>query len=204
MKKRIIILASALLALSLLCSCALSLAEQDGKLIDRKNGITYIGAPICFEPSNIDAEVYARCKKLGIELYPITGQPTTEWLSEPYEGIGGVWYADTITLPTLTEFDADRLYICVESMITTAIGIVTDKSDIDAVAGSFVNGTPGDIVNSGKSYKLKFESQKYPGIFYNLLYVVGSDGRNYIYDRSTKTCVEVGGVLDKYMSGEAQ
>lgn len=204
MKKRVILLTAALLSLSLLCSCTLSLAEQDGKLIDKKNGVTYLGAPICFEPSNIDSEVYARCKKLKIELYPITGQPTSEWLSEPYDGIGGVWYADTITLPTLEEFDADELYICVESVITTALGVVTDKADIDAVADSFINGTPVNIVNSGKSYKLKFASEKYPGIFYNLLYIVGDDGKNYIYDRSTKTCVEAGDVLAKYISGETQ
>ena len=223
MKKRLSLLCALLALASILCSCALSFTEKDGKLVDSKNGIVYNAAPICFEPSHTDAEVYAKCSKLGIELYPVTGQPTSEWLSEPYEGIGGIWYADSITLPTLTGFDADRIYICVESTITTALGQITDKADIDAVIKAFENGENSPVPDSGKSYKLKFESEKYPGIFYNLLYIVTpqvgeqtialdpDDPESelktvpyyyydcFIYDRSTKTCVKIGGELEKYL-----
>ena len=34
------------------------------------------------------------------------------------------------------------------------------------------------------------------------MYIEGDDGENYIYDRSTQTCVDVGDVLQTYMPRE--
>ncbi|MBQ8510257.1 MAG: hypothetical protein IJ493_10165 [Clostridia bacterium] len=182
------------------CQNLVKLTEENGKLIDKANGITYVGAPICFEPAVLEEEPYAKCSGLKLTLYPIQGQDTSLWLSEVYEGIGGVWYAEeSVTLPTLEEFDADTLYICMEETITVGIGKITEKADIDAVVKSFTAGESCAIVQSGEKYKLKFASEKYEGIYYNLLYVEGSDGENYIYDRSTQTCVNVGDVLLEYM-----
>ena len=219
--KRIALLSALILSAALFCSCTLSLTEQDGKLIDKKNGITYLPAPICFEPISTDAEVYAKSGKL--ELYPITGLDTSEWISEPYDGIGGVWYADAITLPTLGEFGADKIYICVESTITTALGQVTDQSDVDAIVDAFMTGEKVSVPDSGKSYKLKFESEKYPGIYFNLLFIAKPmEGEQtitldpddpdseiktvpyyyydcFLYDRSTKTCVKIGNELEQYL-----
>ena len=89
-----------------------------------------------------------------------------------------------------------------------------------------MNGEAHDIPTSGKSYKLKFESEEYPGIYYNLLYILTSheeseldengnpiieiiDGEkveltkyvygHYIYDRSTRRCVDIGEILEKYI-----
>ena len=226
MKKRVTLILSLILAMTVFCSCALNLNEKDGNLVDSKNGITYLSAPICFEPSRTETEVYAKCKSLKLELYPVTGQPTSDWLSELYEGIGGLWYADTITLPTLETFGADKVYICIEEVITTALGQITEKADIDALIDAFVSGEARDIPTSGKSYKLKFESEEYPGIYYNLLYILTSheeseldengnpiieiiDGEkveltkyvygHYIYDRSTRRCVDIGEILEKYI-----
>ncbi|MCI8387817.1 MAG: hypothetical protein HFE63_05060 [Clostridiales bacterium] len=197
---RAISLAAALLMVVICASsCALSLKEVDGKLYDKKNDITYIGAPICFEPIALETEVYAKCSKPKLELHAIEGLSPLEWISEPYEGIGGVWYAEGVELPTLETFDADIMYICVEKSITVALGVVEDKSDIDAIISAFTNGEPCSIVNSGSSYKLKFASAKYPGIYYNLLYIEGDDGNQYIYDRTTQTCVNVGDVMLKYL-----
>lgn len=198
---KIALMACVLAAAMVFVSCAnlVSLTEENGNLVDEKNGITYIGAPLCFEPSSLKSEPYAKCRKLKIELYEIEGQPVTDFISEPYEGIGGVWYAEGITLPTLSEFDADTLSICVEQNITVGLAAVSDKEAVSAVISAFCDGGPCAIVQSGTSYKLKFASGKYPGIFYSLIYVEGEDGENYIYDRSTKTCVDVGDVLTPYM-----
>ena len=94
------------------------------------------------------------------------------------------------------------MYICVEQVITVSIGTVDDKTGIDAIVDSFVSGEPTTIIQSGSSYKLKFSSDKYPGLYYNLMYIEGDDGENYIYDRSTQTCVDVGDVLQTYMPRE--
>lgn len=188
-----------IIAMTALTSCLESFKLVDGNLLDEKTGITYIGAPICFEPAVLAAEPFAKCSKLKIELYEIEGQAREEWISEPYEGIGGVWYAEGIELPTLESFDANLMYICVEKSITVALGTVSEQEDIDAIISAFVDGEPCAIVQSGESYKLKFASDKYAGIYYNLIYVEGDDGENYIYDRTTQTCVNVGDVLLEYL-----
>ena len=99
----------------------------------------------------------------------------------------------------ITGFDADRMYICQEKVITVSLGTVDDKDDIDAVVKAFTEGEPVSLVQEGESYKLKFASDKYPGLYYNLMYIEGGDGNNYIYDRTTKTCVDVGDVLLDYL-----
>ncbi len=203
MKKYALLLAGLLICFSLAaCDGLVKLTEEDGKLIDKKNGITYISAPICFEPAVLEEEPYARCKSLNREYYGLFGKPTTEWISEMFEGIGGLYYAEgAVTLPTLEEFEADQIVICEEKLITVGIGQVTEQEDIDRIIAAFVDGETVPSVQSGESFKLKFTSAKdeYDGIYYNLIYVEADDGENYIYDRSTKTCVNVGDVLQKYL-----
>lgn len=197
--KKIALSITLILIITLICSCTMELVEKDGKLIDSKTGITYVSAPICFEPSHTDEELFAKCKTLSIELYPVTGQSTELYIAEQYDGIGGLWYAEgEVTLPTLEEFSAEKIYICVEGLITTAIGQVTDPDDIAAIVDVFENGETCSVPNEGKSYKLKFESSEYPGIYYNLLYIIG-DETNYIYDRSTKRCVDADLLLEEYL-----
>lgn len=211
------ILALPIILITLMCfvSCTMTLKEEDGKLIDTKNGITYLAAPICFEPSRTEDELYAKSSKSKLELYPVSGQSTSNYISELYGGIGGLWYSDEITLPTLETFGANRVYICVEGTITTALGQITDENDINFLINAITNGETCQVPTSGKSYKLKFESDDYPGIYYNLLYILnmtaedivkesGESGvyynyGHYVYDRATQTCVDVGEVLEKYL-----
>ena len=200
MRHKAALIAALIIPAVFLTSCTLSLTEQDGKLVDKKNGVTYVSAPLCYEPERTGEEVYATCKKLKLDLYEIDGLEPTEWLSEQYEGIGGVWHSKDTTLPDdITGFDADRMYICQEKVITVSLGTVDDKDDIDAVVKAFTEGEPVSLVQEGESYKLKFASDKYPGLYYNLMYIEGGDGNNYIYDRTTKTCVDVGDVLLDYL-----
>lgn len=200
MKLRIFFAALFLLMAVTLSSCAVSLTEKDGALYDKKNGITYVAAPLCYEPKKTLDDVYAKCGKLKLELYEIDGLSPDEWLSEKYEGIGGVWHSDGTELPDIAGFDADKVYICVEQTKTVSIGTVDDKEVIDALVKAFADGETSSLVQNGESYKLKFESEKYPGLYYNLLYVIGSDGGNYVYDRETKRCVNVGDILKDYVS----
>lgn len=211
--KKVLCLLLILLTTISFASCTMTLKEENGKLIDTQNNITYIAAPICFEPSRTEYEVYAKTSKSKTELYPISGQSTSDWISELYEGIGGLWYSDKLTLPTLETFGTDKIYICVESTITTALGQITDEADINALIDAYKSGEKCAVPSSGKSYKLKFESDEYPGIYYNLLYILNmttiepTDEEasviyyygHYIYDRSTQTCVDVGEVLEKYI-----
>ncbi len=205
MKKPILaVLAALLLLAASVASCGspklVKLTNEGGNLIDKANGITYINAPMCFEPISTEITPYAECAELKLQLYGIVGCDTSLWLSEKYEGIGSIYYADgAISLPTLTEFEANEIIICVEQMITTGIGVITDSEDIKAIIKAFESGERTTIIPEGEVYKLKFSSDKYEGIYYNLVYIEADGGENYIYDRSTKTCAAVGEVMYKYL-----
>ncbi len=203
MKKILTAALAVLLTVSLsACGDLVKLTEDGGKLIDSQNGITYVGAPVCFEPATLEEVPYAKCRAMKMEYYGIVGQSTDTWISEPFNGIGGLYYAEgAVALPSLAEFAPSQVIVCVEDTITVGLAIISDKADAAAVAAAFTEGEPTSIVQSGVSYKLKFSSDKeeYAGIYYNLIYVEGDDGENYIYDRSTKTCVNVGDVLQKYL-----
>ena len=204
-KQRISLILSALLTIVfLLVSCSdsgpLTLTYDKGNLTDPKNGITYIITPMCFEPIATELEPYAVCTDPELELFGIVGCDTSVWLSEKFEGIGYVYYAgEEDDLPSIREFDADNIVICIEQIITTGIGTVSDKGDIENIVDAFINGERTTIIPEGDFYKLKFASDKYPGIYYNLLYIEAENGENYIYDRSTKTCSAVGDVMYEYL-----
>ena len=191
---------AALLTLVLSSCGAVKLTYDNGRLVDAKNGITYLNAPVCFEPAVTEDELYARCSKLKLDLYPVRGQDTSKWLSELYTGIGCIYYAEgAVTLPTLREFAPDSLTICVTQTITVGLGVITDQPTIDRLVAAIEDGEPCAIVQEGESYQLKFSSPAYEGIYYTLLYVEGTDGKNYVYDRSKQRCVSVGDVLLTYM-----
>ncbi len=182
------------------CSSLVKLENQNGNLIDNKNGITYICAPMCFEPISTEIEPYAECKELNLQLYGIIGLDTCLWLSESFEGIGAVYYADKkIVLPSISEFEASGLSICYEAAITSKIAEINNKEKIDAVIDAYLNGQKASVPKSSKAYDLKFTSEKYSGIYYTIFYLQADDGRYYIYDRSSKNCVLVDNVLSEYI-----
>ncbi|MBQ8551808.1 MAG: hypothetical protein IJ428_03235 [Clostridia bacterium] len=205
MKKRILAaLAASILLAAAVTSCSSSklikLTSESGNLIDKANDITYINAPMCFEPISTEIDPYAECSELKLQLYGIVGCDTSVWLSEKFEGIGSIYYAEgAVELPTLSEFEANEIIICIEQTITTGLGVVTDAADIEAIIAAFENGERTTIIPEGDVYKLKFSSDKYEGIYYNLVYIEADGGENYIYDRSTKTCSAVGDVMYDYL-----
>jgi len=202
--KRIAVLTAVLLSAVLLGSCGklVRLVDRNGLLHHREESIMYEPAPVCFEPIRLSEEPYAKCSSLKMEYYEVIGQPVTDWISEPSSGIGGLYFnMDTVELPTLTEFAPTQVIICVEDAITVGLGIVDDAKDTAAVVRAFTEGEPTAMVHAGSGYELKFTTDKeeYAGIYYTLMYVEGDDGKNYIYDRSTQICVDVGDVLLTYM-----
>ena len=48
MRHKAALIAALIIPAVFLTSCALSLTEQDGKLVDKKNGVTYVSAPLCY------------------------------------------------------------------------------------------------------------------------------------------------------------
>lgn len=194
------VIAAVCVVLLVSCSRVVELEYVSGSFYNDNTGVTYAVAPMCFEPVSIASEPFGKCPQRDIELYPIVGLDTSLWLSEKYEGIGTVYYAEgQVTLPDFEEFSADGLFICQEDIKTVGIANITEASDVDAVVEAFLNGEDASAVRSGERFKLKFTSAKYPGLYYSLEYYESDDGENYIFDRSAGIWRAVGDVLYKYL-----
>lgn len=207
MKRVYIFGISLLLVLAALTSCAdklIQLKNENGLLVNKSQGLAYKSLPTYFEPAET-LEEYAEFKsgKLTLTLYSLAGMDPTEWLSEKYAGIGVVFCAEDIEVPTLSSFEANKIILCKSAEITIGIETFEDPEFIDTVIDMYENGEEAEwpLINSIGIYQIKFVSEKYPGIYYNLEYGVFEEG-TFIYDRSTKKCVPGGNIFDETINGK--
>jgi hypothetical protein len=194
--KKFLYLLTAVLILLTSCSNVVRITYKDGLYIDAANDIKYRNASVSYEPVSIGDE-YARFGKTT--LYTIPGTEPTEWLTEKYEGIGSVFYADNVTLPSLPEFGTVKIHVCVSGLKTISIATIDDAAVISALIDALENGEQTEAKNPTESYYLKAASDSYPFLYYNIIYIKSADGQCYLYDRGTKRCVAAGTLLDKYL-----
>ena len=203
MNKFFAALLSAVLLLSLLVSCKanlVTLTYEDGQLVNKRAELAYTPAPLNYEPAAVGEE-YAYYKKSDMTLYEIVGLDPREWLTEEYAGTATtIFYGSGITLPTLREMDPDKFYICISEMRTISLATVEDAEVIAALIDLYENGeqTEYPLAGSIGSYELKFHSERYPNLYYNLTFTVFPEG-NFIYDRQSKRSVEIGELLDQWI-----
>lgn len=181
------------------CSQLIRITYKDGKYIDSVNNIQYENASVSYEPVSEGTE-YASYNKTV--LYTIPGAEPTEWLAEKYEGIGSVFYSEDTVLPALSEFEASGIQIFVSGFNNLAVASIDDAEVIAELTDILANGEQTEAKNTDDSYSLKIASDKYPFLYYNLVYIISSDGERYVYDRGTKKTVAVGTLLDKYFTGD--
>ncbi|MHB1151175.1 MAG: hypothetical protein ACYCWE_01940 [Eubacteriales bacterium] len=181
------------------CSQLVRITYKDGKYIDSAHNIRYENASVSYEPVSEGTE-YARYNKTV--LYTIPGAEPTEWLAEKYEGIGSVFYSEDAVLPALSEFEAVKILIYVSGFNNLAVASINDAEVIAELTDIIASGEQTEAKNTDDSYSLKIASDKYPFLYYNLVYIISSDGERYVYDRGTKQTVAVGTLLDKYFTGD--
>ena len=192
MKKAVLSLILLILVLSG-CGNLIRLSYKDGKYIDKKNNISYIPASVSYEPVSVGAEYAVYDKRV---IYIIPGMDPKQWLTEEYEGIGSLYYADTITPPKLEEFGANLIYICVEDNIIMKVNEISDQAKVADIVNTFANGEKTELPPDGSNvYHLKFISSEWPSLYYDILYVEYDSEHNYLYDRGTKHCVDIGRLL---------
>ncbi len=199
-----------IIALTLLCislflsSCTwnlVSLKYENGVLFSERAGVEYCSAPINYEPVSVGEE-YAYYKDSDMILYEIVGLDPKEWLTQEYIGSATtIFHSTDITLPTLEEMKASKIHVCIEDELTFAVTTIDDQEVIDSLVDLFVNGTHEEwpLINSYVTYSLKFYSEEYPYIYYNLIYGDFPEGK-FIYDRTTKRSVRIDDLLIEYIS----
>lgn len=172
--------------------------NEKGGYYDAKHDVLYHYAPVSYEPVKVRiTEKYGVID--GETVYPLTGAESTRWLSEKYQGMGAVYYADGIELPVLTEFDADTVCICTESeMGVKQVRSIEVRNQVLAVIDKLENGEGAIMPTEATVYHLKFTSATYSWLYYDILYYEAEEG-NYLYDRSRQKLVDAGTLLLGYL-----
>ena len=202
------IFAAALAAIAiLLCSCGKKYdfsSDENGDLINDKNGVTYKIAPFCFEAIEVSDELFA--EQGDVRFFAIVGADTSKWLCDSF---GNVYYASDIELPTLQQMGVDYIDVTEDDVV---VNKVSDSALIDELklicAGGTVVEYPGKMgYTPVVNIRLRF-SDRDNGICYVAAYFEyendyvstladGSQinyGKKFIYDRSSDTCISVDGL----------
>ena len=200
-KRYIIAFCTVLLTVTtLFCGCAKANKIQmtnDGKYVDKKNGIAYNEALYCYEPISVGEKAYGR---LGsIDFYEIVGADPQKFLTSN----SVVFYADGETVPTLSEMNISYATVDIDAKLNFSIN---DSNVLDAIKEAYINGQavtrpsptlPVSDYLINWSVKLADEDL---GMYYVLSYFEMSDGRKLLFNRFEKRCVEIGDVMQEYVS----
>ena len=221
MKTRNIALVLCALTLVLsLCACGVKIKYdgEDGSYTD-KRGNEYLRAPSCYEPVAYLSEEKVGTLTAGIgkfDLYAISNTEEDQWLTT---ADGDVLYRSDVTLPTLSEFGANRVLICREGEIIHAFAEVKTQAEIDALINAYLEGEsiPYPSRMATQSLRLRMKSEKYPFLYYRLTYLEYSSdvivytvdqngqeietnyGKYFIYNRDDGRCVPIDDALHKYV-----
>ncbi len=171
---RILTAALALLLLTLpLTACKTTLTPGENGLYDDKKDIRYINASTVYEAKEFAEEygVLQLTENESYKLYRIPGVEPEKMLATED---GNIVYASDLTLPTLSEMNAELLHICMDAGSTTyVVGEVSDKKQIDAIIDAYENAP--EIRNPGyrpvRNFHVRFESPDHAGFYYALTYV---------------------------------
>jgi len=211
-----LILALTIVAVSLAsCKKVVKMEYTDEGDLRCENGTVYKYAPLGYEPT-VQGEEYGLIEGVMEEkLYKIGDISPDEWLTTEYAGSATlVFYNADLDLPTLSEMKCDTVYICEQDVNTYSVATVggEDSKDLDrdrdvinklleAVCDTEAENEIWPRGDAKETFRLKMYSADWPAIYYSLTYAVCTGG-NYVYDRVTKRCVNVGELLTPYLENE--
>lgn len=178
------------------CSSYHKFSYENGLYVDEKTGCEYYCAPIYYEPVNI-GDRYGNYKsaKDGV-VYEIDGLEPSVWLCDDVDGIKSVFYSTDVELPTFKDFSPDSFSIFI-SDADRKFSSCSESDVVDSIAELLECGENVEIpFDNTAIYYLKFESQKFPGLYYNIMAIHERDlGKIFIYDRGSRKTVDSGSIL---------
>ncbi|MBE6562174.1 MAG: hypothetical protein E7660_00390 [Ruminococcaceae bacterium] len=203
MKRFICALAALLLCITCLASCAVKFEYVDGRLVNGRTKEEYNALPMGFEPCGV-GEAYGEFG--AFTLYRLTDLDGNEmdpeiWLTEEYSGSATtVFLNESSPVPSFRDMTFDVCYLCEEDVSVISIATIESSDEIkeiiSALDGEKELFRPEKDVTA--SYTLKFYSAEYPAVFYSVDYYVTKSG-NYLHDKASDTCVEIGDMLSEYV-----
>ena len=208
--KRVISLILLFSLLYSLCACTPAAGNEiltfdDNGILTDTHGNRYRSAPVGYEPQNQGALYGKIDDAIGASLYQVGTLESNQWLTGAYSGATTLFfYNEDITLPTLWEMEPELCYLCAQETNVITVATIDEGAVIDAVitrlqqaiaSGESDSMWPRADVN--ETYQLKFCAEQWPAFYYNLVYA-SCGGGNYVYDRQSRICVEIGDLLLSY------
>lgn len=191
----IITVVTVTIIVALMAASMYFLDNMDGKVVfrnvgngyfDPDTGITYYEAPSYYEPLAVyDGEGEEYGEMDGDRVLEIDKADKKTYLCRETKTSGGVFNSlyvklETV-LPSLSEFETDKIYICTDGITVSAVSLITDGEDIEKIVSEI---TQGEKITSYEAkseiYTLRFASSKYPYIYYCVKYVVTEDISYYV------------------------
>lgn len=175
-----------------------------------EDGTVYKYAPVGYEPTEQGEEYGLIEGAMEEKLYKIGDMDPALWLTTEYSGAATtVYYSEDITLPALSELSPELCYICEQGEQTYSIYTFGSSEGEDVVIEELIGALYDEEAepeiwprgDADETYMLKFYSEEWPAIYYNLVYAQCESG-GYIYDRASKKCVAVGDILNGYIENE--
>ncbi len=214
--KRILPALCLLLAFLFLCACGITIHEGlgEGDAMDKSSGTVWYHASTCYEAVALE-------KKLGnlvvgehkLELYKLPDMDPDKWVATEDKN---VLYAEGVELPTLTEMAPDELIIYLDTSTEQQLKTIDKAETLKAVIDAYSQGE--SVLYPSKTpsatYRVRFKSEAYSGLYYVLTYVEYSSdyvvddvnyGRYFLYDRFDQKFVPVGDEIRKALGlGDAE
>ncbi len=207
-KSRSILIASvsaavciAVAVIAIISSLPVRFEAEGDYIIDRSTGIKYLVASSSYAPRTYVDPAYGKFEEHYI--YPVSDDiKTSEYLSRSYFGVFDLLYREDLTLPTLSEFGANKIRICSDGAVITRVDDITNEDEISELIDIILNAETVEEPASIDTvvYTLRMYSSKYDWLYYNVNYVVYDEGC-YLYDRLTDRFVEAGDIIDRYING---
>ena len=174
-----------------------------GGLYDKRSGITYQMAPLCYQPVkvvkreyNSDKDVYATFN--GTKLYKVTDVDAKKMITTAYDGFYEIYYNKEFPLPTLFEMNVNSAIVCDVGTVVIPVGMVGEeaKEIVELLKNeSLYCDYPIDTVNTDSIKYIYFTSPDHPHLYYYVHYFKTLDGTRYAYDSAYERCVPIGDLL---------
>lgn len=182
-------------------ACGPKLVLENGKILDSKTDVYYSFAPNTYEAMAIANAIYAVWEQNDVEVayHAIEGLPTEEYLVDEY---GYVICAEGKELPDLDGFEPTGALVCTNTKVAVSIGEIKEKAKLRALADLYMNGENVTFENTAvETLAIKFTSDKYPHLYFNLSIMIEEDDSVYLWNRDSGRYVNVGDLLDQYIEG---
>ena len=145
------------------CSCGDGIHEIEkraGGFADKTSGVTYKFAPMAYEPTAYEKEVFGKNDD-GDEYHRVSFANgnivnSSDWLYAKDDGI--LAYNAGNKLPSFDQLEVNLINVCVENTSSIIISTIDKPNEIEALKDLFKNGITCkyDVASVSDSYSFKF------------------------------------------------